>query len=128
VSMKMAVFSFISSAPSSGDRPDDGGSKYLWNVGKLLPDYTALLPRRQPSSWKNINLNTWRLYAARDHVMQDTFFIVFYLSSFLSSVPSVSVLFTVKVLESQTNKLINIEIVRKWKYRDVLVNVFTISI
>jgi hypothetical protein len=29
VSMKMAVFSFISSAPSSGDRPDDGGSKYL---------------------------------------------------------------------------------------------------
>jgi hypothetical protein len=29
--------------------PDDGGSKYLWNVGKLLPDYTALQPRRQPS-------------------------------------------------------------------------------
>jgi hypothetical protein len=32
------------------DRPDDGGSKDLWNVGKLLPDYTALQPRRQPSS------------------------------------------------------------------------------
>jgi hypothetical protein len=31
-------------------RPDDGGSKDLWNVGKLLPDYTALQPRRQPSS------------------------------------------------------------------------------
>jgi hypothetical protein len=31
--------------------PDDGGSKYLWNVGKLLPDYTALQPRRQPSSY-----------------------------------------------------------------------------
>jgi hypothetical protein len=33
------------------DRPDDGGSKDLWNVGKLLPDYTALQPRRQPSSY-----------------------------------------------------------------------------
>jgi hypothetical protein len=30
--------------------PDDGGSKYLWNVGKLLPDYMALQPKRQPSS------------------------------------------------------------------------------
>jgi hypothetical protein len=28
--------------------PDDGGSKDLRNVGKLLPDYTALQPRRQP--------------------------------------------------------------------------------
>jgi hypothetical protein len=26
-------------------RPDDGGSKDLWNVGKLLPGYTALQPR-----------------------------------------------------------------------------------
>jgi hypothetical protein len=24
---------------------------HLWNVGKLLPDYTALQPRRQPSSY-----------------------------------------------------------------------------
>jgi hypothetical protein len=31
-------------------RPDDGGSKGLWNVGKRLPDYTAQHPRRQPSS------------------------------------------------------------------------------
>jgi hypothetical protein len=31
---------------------DDGGSKDLWNAGKLLPDYTALQPRRQPSSDK----------------------------------------------------------------------------
>jgi hypothetical protein len=31
--------------------PDDGGSKDLWNSGKLLPDYTALQPRRQPSSY-----------------------------------------------------------------------------
>jgi hypothetical protein len=29
--------------------PDYGGSKDLWNAGKLLPDYTALQPRRQPS-------------------------------------------------------------------------------
>jgi hypothetical protein len=28
------------------DRPDGGGSEDLWNVGKLLPDYTALQPRR----------------------------------------------------------------------------------
>jgi hypothetical protein len=27
-------------------RPDDWGSKYLWNVGKLLPDYTAQQTRR----------------------------------------------------------------------------------
>jgi hypothetical protein len=42
-------------------RPDDGGSKNLWNVGKLLPDYTALQPRRQPplysSSWEPQILN-----------------------------------------------------------------------
>jgi hypothetical protein len=30
-------------------RPDDGGSKDLRNVGKLLPDYTAIQPRIQPS-------------------------------------------------------------------------------
>jgi hypothetical protein len=30
--------------------PDDAGSKHLWNVGKLLPDYTAQQPRRQSSS------------------------------------------------------------------------------
>jgi hypothetical protein len=28
-----------------------GGTKYLWNVGKLLPDYTAQHPRRQPSMY-----------------------------------------------------------------------------
>jgi hypothetical protein len=32
-------------------RPDDGGSKHLRNVGKLLPDYMAEQPRRQPSSY-----------------------------------------------------------------------------
>jgi hypothetical protein len=35
--------------PSSG-HPDDGGSKHLLNVSKLLPDYTAQQPRRWPSS------------------------------------------------------------------------------
>jgi hypothetical protein len=30
-------------------RLDDGGSKHLWNVCKLLSDYTAQHPRRQPS-------------------------------------------------------------------------------
>jgi hypothetical protein len=33
------------------DRPDDGGSKYVWNVGKRLSDYTMLQPRRQPFSY-----------------------------------------------------------------------------
>jgi hypothetical protein len=32
-------------------RPDDGGSKNLWNVGKLLPDYTVQQPRRRSSSY-----------------------------------------------------------------------------
>jgi hypothetical protein len=36
--------------PPSEIRVDDGGRKYLLNVGKLLPDYTAQQPRRQPSS------------------------------------------------------------------------------
>jgi hypothetical protein len=30
---------------------DDGGSKDHGKVGKLLPDYTALQPRRQPTSY-----------------------------------------------------------------------------
>jgi hypothetical protein len=30
-------------------RPDDGGSTDLWNVGKLIPVYTVLKPRRRPS-------------------------------------------------------------------------------
>jgi hypothetical protein len=30
----------------------DGGSKHLWNVGKLLPDYTTGKPRRRTSSLK----------------------------------------------------------------------------
>jgi hypothetical protein len=52
VSTKMAVFWVV--APGL---PDDGGSKDLWNVGKLLPDYMALQPRRQPSSKKKKKKN-----------------------------------------------------------------------
>jgi hypothetical protein len=35
----------------ASDRPDDGGSKHLWNVDKLLPDYTTQQPRTQSSSY-----------------------------------------------------------------------------
>jgi hypothetical protein len=39
-------------------RPHDGGSKDLWKVSKLLPHYTALQPRRQPSSlWRGVVLH-----------------------------------------------------------------------
>jgi hypothetical protein len=41
---------------NGGDYPNDGGSKYLWNFGKLLPDYTAQQPRRQPSSYSHSSL------------------------------------------------------------------------
>jgi hypothetical protein len=34
--------------------PDDGGSTDLCNVGKLIPAYTALQPRIQPSPVVNI--------------------------------------------------------------------------
>jgi hypothetical protein len=30
--------------------PEDGGSTFLRNVGRLLPDYTALYSRRENSS------------------------------------------------------------------------------
>jgi hypothetical protein len=33
------------------DLPGDGGGKHLWNVSKLLPDYTAQYPRRQAFSY-----------------------------------------------------------------------------
>jgi hypothetical protein len=34
----------------NGDRPDDGGSIDLRNIGKLIPVYTALQLRREPTS------------------------------------------------------------------------------
>jgi hypothetical protein len=48
-------------------RPDDRGNKALWNVGKLLPDYMALQPRRQPSSYSppwepQILLEKWKVF------------------------------------------------------------------
>jgi hypothetical protein len=60
--MKMAVFWVVAPCSlvevyqrfrgaASINRPDVGGSKVLWNVGKLLPYYTALQPRIQPSSY-----------------------------------------------------------------------------
>jgi hypothetical protein len=33
--------------------PDDGGSTDFWNVGKLIPVYMSVQPRRQPSSISN---------------------------------------------------------------------------
>jgi hypothetical protein len=32
-------------------RSDDGGSRYFWNICKLITGYTTLQPRRQPSSY-----------------------------------------------------------------------------
>jgi hypothetical protein len=37
--------------------PDDAGSKIIWDVHKLLPDYTAQQPKRQPNSLLIINLD-----------------------------------------------------------------------
>jgi hypothetical protein len=37
-------------AHHQGDRPDNGGSTYLWNVGKILRVHTAQLRRRQSCS------------------------------------------------------------------------------
>jgi hypothetical protein len=48
---KMAVLSEVLSASIITHRPHDGDSKHLWNVGKLLPDYAAQQPTRQPSSY-----------------------------------------------------------------------------
>jgi hypothetical protein len=37
----------------SADHLYYGGSKHVWNVRKLLPDYSAQHPRRQPSSYSS---------------------------------------------------------------------------
>jgi hypothetical protein len=61
VSQGLYLKSFIRSQLTH--RPDDGGSKDLWNVGKLLPDYTALQPKRQPFSlWRQyVSPKLWHL-------------------------------------------------------------------
>jgi hypothetical protein len=72
VSMKIAVFWVVTPCSlvevyqrfRGPDRPDDGGSKDHLNVGKLLPDYTALQPRRQPSSYYKKSLVALALHGA----------------------------------------------------------------
>jgi hypothetical protein len=42
--------------------PEDGGDMFLWKVGRLSTDYTALYPRRQSSSLCNkfgSQMNEW---------------------------------------------------------------------
>jgi hypothetical protein len=58
------ILYFIDKLISFAHRPHDGDSKDLWNVGKLLPDYTALQPRRQPSSYSTPceNLKSEKLF------------------------------------------------------------------
>jgi hypothetical protein len=53
-SMKMAVLLIVVPCNTVvwATSPDDGGSKHLWNVGKILPDYTTQKPRRRPSSYE----------------------------------------------------------------------------
>jgi hypothetical protein len=46
-----AILSCVRSFETLTHRSDDGGSKHLCNVGKLLPDYTAQQLRRQLSSY-----------------------------------------------------------------------------
>jgi hypothetical protein len=55
-------------AVMSTHRHDEGGSKYLWNVGELLPDYTAQQPRRQPSSYSP----PWELQISLSFIMFTT--------------------------------------------------------
>jgi hypothetical protein len=39
------------------DQPDDGDSKYFWNVGKRLPDDMALEHKdRNPHTGRRVNL------------------------------------------------------------------------
>jgi hypothetical protein len=58
-SAKLALHVIHKNNVCSTMRPDYGGSKRLWNAGKLLPDYTAQQPKRQ-SSWSNLGfLKNW---------------------------------------------------------------------
>jgi hypothetical protein len=52
----MSVFGAAYEVCNHDPRPDDGGSKHLWNVGKLLPDYTAQHPRRHTRSRENLKI------------------------------------------------------------------------
>jgi hypothetical protein len=46
---------------SSGLLPWCGYSKHIWNIGKLLPDYTAQLPIRQSVIFILAAVSTWNL-------------------------------------------------------------------
>jgi hypothetical protein len=51
---------------SQTNSPDDGDRKHLWNIHKLLADYTLQQPRRQPCCWKfthGLLAHSWRLSA-----------------------------------------------------------------
>jgi hypothetical protein len=47
----IAVYRRFTDAYCLHHQSDDCGSKHLWNVGKLLSDYTAQQPSRQPTSY-----------------------------------------------------------------------------
>jgi hypothetical protein len=42
----VAIFCFIILFIFGDHRPDDGGSKLLWNVGQYLPEYTAPISQK----------------------------------------------------------------------------------
>jgi hypothetical protein len=54
-------------------RPDDGGSKHLWNVGLFLPDCLAQHPRRQSSSAVSFQ-TTYTCYLADSYTSTGCFF------------------------------------------------------
>jgi hypothetical protein len=60
VSTKMAVCWVVAPCSLGDDRPDDGGSTDLRNVGKLIPVCTVIKPRRQPSSHSDAGLRVTR--------------------------------------------------------------------
>jgi hypothetical protein len=51
VTESFLTWRWLSSGLTTMTHSPDGGSMHLWNVGKLLRDYTAQHPRRQPSSY-----------------------------------------------------------------------------
>jgi hypothetical protein len=68
-SMKMAVFWII--APCNlveVYHPDKGGSNYLRNVGKRLPDHSVPQPKRQPSSVKLLISNFFVIFLSFGNV------------------------------------------------------------
>jgi hypothetical protein len=59
-----------------GDHPDDGGSKHLWNVDKLLWDYMSQL-RRQTSSYPSLWEPQISLCIANSKTLSSCTFITF---------------------------------------------------